>query len=80
MLRGTPEVHGKPTANIQMHFQFVTLVGAVGIELTSEALKVRQDVLGSKQLLKFYVPIPEEFWCQFWCQLVCYIGTIAGTS
>jgi hypothetical protein len=35
MLRGTSEVHGKLTANNQMHYQFVTLVGAVGIKPTT---------------------------------------------
>jgi hypothetical protein len=52
------------------------LVGAVGIEPTSEALKVKQDALRGNQRLTFYAPI----WKEFWCQLVCYIGTIAGTS
>jgi hypothetical protein len=50
------------------------------VEPTSEALKLKQEVLGGKQHLKFCTPIWEEFWCQFWRQLVCYIGTIAGTS
>ena len=52
----------------------------MGIEPTSEALKVKQDALGGKQRLKFYTLIWKEFCYQFWCQLVCYIGAIAGTS
>jgi hypothetical protein len=51
--KGTPEVHGKMDLSKHMLFQSVRLVGAVGIENTTERnFKELEGMLGNAKVLK----------------------------